>query len=137
MIVSIYVAVLTRRIEHNLPVDVTSAAIGAGLPSTSVVTALSAISNGTAAALDAVPGINGTIAAAIGDSVKTAYSQSFKTVYLVTIAFGGIAFIAALFTSDIDELLNDYVSRRIGGTIADDIPVELTMKHTHDEKITV
>lgn len=130
-IVSIYVAVLTRRLTVNLPKDVTSAAIHAGLPSTSVGAALEAIANGTTAAMELVPGINSTIEVAIADSVKTAYSASFKVVYLVTIAFGGIALIAALFTSDIDSLLTNYVSRRIAGTVADNIPTELTIKHTH------
>jgi hypothetical protein len=132
-IVSIYVAVLSRRVAINLPKDVSSAAISAGLPSASVPAALEAVANGTAAALEAVPGINPAIEAAIANGVKTAYADSFKIVYLVTIAFSGIAFIAALFTSDIDSLLNDYVSRRIAGTGADDIPTEKTIKHTHGD----
>ncbi|KIW01794.1 uncharacterized protein PV09_06966, partial [Verruconis gallopava] len=130
--VSIYVAVLTNRIDVELPKAVTSAAINAGLPSTSVVAVLGAVANGTTAALNAVPGINPNIEAAVTNGVKTAYASSFKTVYLVTIAFGGIAFIAALFTSNINAMLNNYVSRRIAGTVADSIPTELTLKHTRD-----
>lgn len=131
MVVSIYVAVLTSRLTVNLPADVTSAATASGLAASSVGAAIEAVANGTAAALEAVPGINSTIELAIADGVKTAYSESFKMVYFVTIAFSGIALVAAVFTSDIDSLLTDYVSRRIGGTVADDIPTELTLKHEH------
>lgn len=130
---TIYVAVLTNRITEELPKSVAEAAAGAGLPATSVPATLEAVANGTASALAAVPGISPSIIAAVENGLKTAYSESFKTVYLVTIAFGGLALIAAVFTSNIDHLLDGYVSRRIGGTVADDIPVEKTIKHTHAE----
>lgn len=73
--------------------------------------------------MDAVPGITPAIAAAVGDGVKLAYTHSFSTVYLASIAFGGLAIIATLFTSDIDHFLTNYVSRRINGTVATEASV--------------
>ncbi|KAK4936926.1 hypothetical protein LTR10_022304 [Elasticomyces elasticus] len=116
--VSIYVAILDHRLVANLPGDVSSAAVGAGLPKAEVGSVLAAIANGTAAALEAVPGMTPKIEAAIADGVKTAYSSSFKTVYLASLAFGGLAVIAALFSEDIDHLMTGYVNRRIRGTVA-------------------
>ncbi|KAI1618842.1 siderophore iron transporter [Exophiala viscosa] len=116
--VSIYVAILDHRLVVNLPADVSSAAVGAGLPKAEVGSVLAAIANGTAAALEAVPGMTPRIEAAIADGVKTAYSSSFKTVYLASLAFGGLAVVAALFSEDIDHLMTGYVNRRIRGTVA-------------------
>ena len=45
--------------------------------------------------------------------MKTAYSQSFKTVFLASIAFGGVAVIAACFSRDIDDRMNSEVARKL------------------------
>jgi len=124
LLVSIYVAILERRLAVNLPKDVTEAAVSAGLPPSSVDAVLGAITNGTAAAMDAIPGINANIKEAVGDAVKTAYSSSFSTVYLVSIAFGGAAILASIFTKDIDQYMTNYVSRRINGVVATEVPVK-------------
>lgn len=50
-----YVAIVERRFAVDLPKGVMEAAVSAGLPSSSVDAVLGAISNGTAAAMDAVP----------------------------------------------------------------------------------
>lgn len=119
--VSVYVAILQRRIAVNVPKEVTEAAVSAGLPSSSVDAVLGAIGSGSA--IDDVPGMNPTIAAAVGDAVKTAYSASYGTVYLASIAFGCIAVLASIFTKDIDQYLTNYVSRRINGTVGTEVPM--------------
>ena len=121
--VSIYVAILEQRLAANLPSKVTSAALHAGLPESSVPLVFEAITNGTVAAMDAVPGITPAIEGAVANAVKSAYSASFGTVYLVSIAFGAAAVIASLFTSNIDQFMTNYVSRRIRGTVATEMPV--------------
>lgn len=128
---SIYVSILQNRIAVNLPKDVTSAAVNAGLPLDSVAAAIEAASNGTAAAMAAVPGMNGAIGLAIADGVKTAWASSFATVYYSSLAFAGIAVIAAFFSVDIDKYMTNYVSRRIGGTVAMDVAPEKTIKNVH------
>lgn len=65
--------------------------------------------------MEGVPGITPRIIAAVGDAVKMAYSQAFKTVYLTSIAFGGLALIAALFITSIDDLMTDFVARKLRG----------------------
>lgn len=125
---SIYVAILDRRLAVTIPHDVAEAAVSAGLPSGSVPDVLTAITNGTAAAMSAVPGINGAIEAAVTNGLKTAYAASFSTVYLASIGFGGIAIIASLFTKDIDKHLTNFVSRRINGTVATEMPADVKEK---------
>ncbi|CAK7210129.1 hypothetical protein SBRCBS47491_000666 [Sporothrix bragantina] len=129
--VSIYVAILQNKIAVNLPRDVTTAAINAGLPADSVTAAIDAVSNGTAAAMAAIPGINATIELAIADGVKKAWSSSFSTVYYSSLAFAGVAVIASFFSVDVDKYMTNYVSRRIGGTVAMEIAPEKTIKNLH------
>ena len=52
----------------------------------------------------------------MGNALKNADSQAFKTVYLTSIAFGGLSIGAALFAQNIDEKLTDQVARRFRGT---------------------
>jgi hypothetical protein len=94
---------------------VAPAALSAGLPSANLPALFAAIAAGTPTALEAVPGIDPAIIEAVGAAVKVAYSQAFKTVYLTSIAFGGISIIAALFITSIDEFMTDYVARKIRG----------------------
>ncbi len=129
--VSIYVAILSNRFEINFPRDVASAALGAGLPETSLNATFAAITNGTAAALDAVPGMTTVIETAIADGTHTAWAATFRTVYYSSLAFAGLGLVAACFSADIDNHLNNYVSRRIAGTAAMEVPTERTMKHGH------
>jgi Fungal trichothecene efflux pump (TRI12) len=89
--------------------------LNAGLPSADLPALFAALATGTATAMEAVPGITPTVIAAVGDAVKVAYSQAFKTVYLTSIAFGGLSIIAALFITSIDDLMTDFVARKIRG----------------------
>lgn len=129
--VSIYVAILSNRFEVNYPKDVTEAALNAGLPESSLEATFAALTNGTEAALDAVAGMTPAIEEAIAQGTKTAWASTFSTVYYSSLAFTGVAIIAACFSSDIDQYLTSYVSRRLGGTQAMDVPEELTMKNGH------
>ncbi|CAK7222292.1 hypothetical protein SCUCBS95973_004793 [Sporothrix curviconia] len=129
--VSIYVSILSNRYDVNYPKDVTAAALSAGLPESSLADAFAALTNGTAAALDAVPGMTPAIEEAIAAGTKDAWANTFSTVYYASLAFTGVAIIASVFSTDIDKHMNGYVSRRIGGTQAMDVPVELTIKNAH------
>jgi hypothetical protein len=64
---------------------------------------LKAASLNTAAAYKAVPGITAEVMAAAGLAVKQAYVAAFRTTYLVAIAFGCAALVAAFFTLSIDR----------------------------------
>lgn len=119
--VAVYSTVLTNRLGTTLPNVVGGAAIKAGLPESDVPGVLAAVSAGTVA--DA-PGVTSSILAAIAGAVPIAYSQAFKTVYLASLGFGGIAIIGSLLTVDPEKHLTDTVERKLqihggraGGTI--------------------
>jgi hypothetical protein len=57
--------------------------------------------------------MNSTILAALDHAEKTALSGGVKLVFLVSIAFGCVAIVATFFIRDIDEQLNDDISRKL------------------------
>jgi hypothetical protein len=109
---AVYTTVLTNRLSDTIPGVVGSAAINAGLPESELPEVLAAVSEGTVAT---VPGISQSVLAAITEALPTAYSQAFKTVYLASLGFGGIAIIGSLLTKDPQKHLTDRVERRMHG----------------------
>jgi hypothetical protein len=96
-----------------LPQEIIPAVENAGLPSSSVPDLLTALGNGTTAALQTVPGVNQRVLDALSLANKSAYSRAFKIVYLATLAFTGVGMIAAFFIVDIDDLLTGYVNKTV------------------------
>lgn len=111
--VSIYVCILDNRLAAYVPTDVTAAVEKAGLPASSLPDLFAAITNGTVAALEAVPHMDTKILDAFGLATKAAYASAFKVVYLSSLAFAAIALAAALFVEDVDKYLTNYVARAI------------------------
>lgn len=62
-----------------------------------------------------VPGITEKITLAAADAAKTAYSQSFQTVFLVSITFGALSLIAALWSVSVDKQLDNVVAAKLSG----------------------
>lgn len=62
-----------------------------------------------------VPGITDRIISAVDNASKSAYSQAYTTVFLVSIAFGGLAIIAALASVSVDDKLNNKVAAKLAG----------------------
>ena len=59
--------------------------------------------------LKAIPGIagNDTAYEIVVEAGKLAYQESYKYVYLTSIAFGGVAIIAACFLGDIKQFMDN------------------------------
>lgn len=110
---SIYIAIYGNRLTAYLPQEIIPAVENAGLPESSVPDLLAAMANGTAAALDAVSGMNDEILAAMALATQHAYAHAFQIVYLATLAFTGIGLIASFFITDVKEFLTDYVNKTI------------------------
>lgn len=93
---TIYSAMLQNYEKKNLPLRIASATLPLGLPETSLVALIEAISLGSVSA------------AAIEVAVA-----AFKRVYLVSITFGAIGIVAALFTLDLNDKLTTEVSAQV------------------------
>jgi hypothetical protein len=110
---AVYVAIYSARLTVDLPAVVVPAVEAAGLPATSVPAFFAAMTNGTAAAFNSVPGISGSIMAAFATAVQDGYSSGFKVVYLSSLAFGGVSIISAFFATDVDKYLTDFVNKSV------------------------
>lgn len=74
---------------------------------------LAALATGNEATIEAVTGVSEAIITAATEATRKMYAQSFKVVWLATLAFGILSIIAACFAHDIDHLLSHDVIRRL------------------------
>lgn len=110
---AIYATVLANRNVINIPGQVGPAAIAAGLPESSVAAAIAAAEAGTPAAFAKVPGMTPAIQAAITLATRVANAMSFRTMFLVSLAFGLTSVIGSFFIGNLDEHLTDDVARKL------------------------
>ena len=100
---AIYSAILANRFAEKLPVKMAPVIQSNNIPKSAVQDLLAAAAVNTPDSYEAVPGITPKIIAEAAMAVKYAYVDAFKLVYLVAIAFGVLAIIAASFTRTIPK----------------------------------
>ena len=101
---AIYSAILTNQFAAKLPTKMAPVIKEYNVPSSLVPDLLKAAALNTAESYEALPkAITPKILAATQMAVKYAYVDGFKLVYLVAIAFGVLAIIAASFTRTIPK----------------------------------
>ena len=100
---AIYSAILANRFAGALPVKMAPVIQSHNIPKSVVPDLLAAAALNTPEAYGAVPGITPGIITDSAMAVKYAYVVAFKLVYLVALAFGGLAIIAASFTRSIPK----------------------------------
>jgi hypothetical protein len=104
---AIYVSVLNSRLSETIPSVVPPAAIGAGLPASSVPAFLGGFTTGSFAG---IPGINDQIIAAGKQAYKVANVEAYSTVFFTTLAFTGIAIILSFFSPNVDDKMTGQVA---------------------------
>lgn len=103
---AIYSAILSNQFASNLPIQMSTVIQYHRIPSSEVPELLQKAALNTAAAYQSLLDLSGMTPQAVADTknaVKAAYVDSFKLVYLVAIAFGGIAIICASLTRNIPK----------------------------------
>jgi hypothetical protein len=105
--VTVYTTILSNRLTTTIPNNIIPAAEEAGLEASRIPELLAA-----------VPSRNfSDFSQAVQDAANTAlpnaYAQAFKTVYLASLGFGGIAIVGCLFSKDAKEHLTDKVERKM------------------------
>jgi hypothetical protein len=116
---AIYSTVLTNRNLINIPLFVAPAALNAGLPESSLPAAIAAAEAGTDAAYKKVAGLTPAAEAAIRLAARIANSESFRTMFLVSLAFGFTATFASWFIGNMDQYLTDDIARKLQGVKGD------------------
>ncbi|KIW02319.1 uncharacterized protein PV09_06465 [Verruconis gallopava] len=112
---AIYSTVLANRNAVNIPKEVASAVIRAGLAAKDVPSAVAAAELGTPSAFAKIPDLIPTIRAAIVEATKVAKAQSFRYMFLITISFSVPAVLGSFFVGNMDGHLNNEVARKLQG----------------------
>lgn len=109
---ALYVSVLNNRLASYLPGYVAPAALGAGLPESSLTQLLTDVGAGSASFAD-VPGITDSVTAAVGAAVTHAYRDAFRIVFYCTIPFSVILIASSTFVPNMEQFLGNNVARRL------------------------
>ena len=113
---TIYSVVLTIRVTKTLSTEVPAAVIKAGLPASSVADYMTAIAGGAIPkALAAVKGLTPAIEAVGARAYQVAYSDAYRTIFLTSLGFGGLAMIIACFVPNVEDLMVDSVAATLHG----------------------
>jgi hypothetical protein len=107
---AVYSAVLSNRLTKTISSEVPPALIKAGLPATSVADFIAAIAVGTPAAFEKVSGLTESITAVGLRAYKVANADAYRTVFLTTIAFSGLALVLSFFVPNVEERMTDDVA---------------------------
>lgn len=110
--VALYSSILSNRLTTTIPANVGPVAMAVGLPAEQVPALVAAVLGNKLAAF---PGLDDSAKAAVASVLPIAYSQAFKTVYLASLGFGGIAIVGCLFSKDAQKHLTDRVERKMHG----------------------
>jgi hypothetical protein len=74
-----------------------------------------------AGTLTKLPGVSSEVIAAVTEVLPYYYAAAFKTVYLASFGFGGIALIGAALSKDPKRYLTDGVHRKLHGRDITDV----------------
>jgi len=107
---AVYAAVLANRLAATVGSEVPPALVGAGLPSSSVAGFISAITVGTPEAFAAVPGVTDSITAVGMRAYQVANANAYRTVFLTTIAFSGLALVLSVFIPNVEDRMTGDVA---------------------------
>ncbi|KAF2650884.1 MFS general substrate transporter [Lophiostoma macrostomum CBS 122681] len=113
---TVYSIVLGVRVKSTLTTQIPAAMVAAGLPASSIADYMTAIAaGGTKKLLDTVPGLTPEILADGANAYRHAYADAYKTIFLVSLAFGGLGILVSFFIPDIDALMGDRVATTLKG----------------------
>lgn len=101
---TIYLVILQNRQAVTIPRYVVPALVQAGLPPSSIAGFITGIATGS---FEGVPGISPEIIGAGMSAYKVSSVMAMRTVFLVTVAFGGLAFILTIFCPNLDAKMTN------------------------------
>ena len=108
-------AIVNSRVASNLPGEVSSAAIAAGLPSSSVPALLAGMKGKSASKFrgTGIPGINETIINAAWDASHWSYARAYRLGFWSVVPFVALATIAVLCMRGVKDLMTERVEATV------------------------
>lgn len=119
---------LNNKLTENAGNILTPALVEAGLPATSVVDYITNYMSGNMAGLQSVAGFSLDILAATANAATRVFSNSYSTIYLASLSFGGLSILCALALDG--ETFNAKLTPEIARRLQN-----VTGKDTNNEKI--
>lgn len=102
---AIFAAALTSRLNSNLPGYTANAALGAGLPASSLEAFLKDLLSGDTAALSSIDQVTPAIIHTAQKAMYQAYADGFRIVYIIAAPFGAVACIVSLFLGNLKKVM--------------------------------
>lgn len=113
---TIYSVVLTARTTTELTNQIPAAVVAAGLPVDFVADYMAAIAaGGSEALLSKVEGLTPQILVTGANAYRYAFADAYRTIFLVSLAFGGLTILVSFFIPDIDSLMGGRVAATLSG----------------------
>jgi len=110
---TVYIVVLTNRLNTTIPGVVIPAVVSAGLPQSSVSSFLGGFTSGSFAGVE---GLTPAITAIGLRAYKDANAQAYSTVFLTTLGFSGIAIILSFFNPNVDDKMTNEIAATLNNT---------------------
>ncbi|KAF4996845.1 hypothetical protein FDECE_12281 [Fusarium decemcellulare] len=107
---ALYVSVLNNELAKKIPENVVPAALGAGLPESSLEQLLAGTATGD---FSGVPGITDKIIAAVAAALKDSYVGSFKIVFYTTIPFSVVLLAMSFLVPNMEKFLGYNVAKKL------------------------
>ena len=115
---AIYAAALNTRLKSYIPSYVAKAAVGAGLPQSSLGPFVKALTTHDTSALQNVPGISPSIIDAGTGALKQAFADGVRIVYIIAAPFGVLACLICLGLGDMKKTMNYHVTAPVEKLVA-------------------
>ncbi|GAB7356262.1 hypothetical protein MBLNU459_g7073t1 [Dothideomycetes sp. NU459] len=109
---TVYLSILRNRLATNIPTMVAAPLAKAGVPLGNLEVVIEDLLNGvyTSPQVTALTPAQIAVASA---GIKDAYANSFRLIYLISIAFGMVAVVAAAFTRNVEKMMTDTVAVKL------------------------
>ncbi|EMC98753.1 hypothetical protein BAUCODRAFT_145786 [Baudoinia panamericana UAMH 10762] len=88
---AVYSAVMTNRLDKYIPSYVSTAALGSGLPPSSLGAFIGALTSHDFAGLSQIPGVSPAITAAGAAALTKAYADGIRVIFIIAAPFGIVA----------------------------------------------
>lgn len=106
-------AIINGNLASHYQPKVSAAAVGAGLPASSLPSLFQALAAGQSGAIQAIPGINLDILSAAENASHWAYARAYNLAWASVIPFVVLAFVSVACLQGVKELMTDHVEATV------------------------
>lgn len=112
----VYSTILNNRLSTTIPAQVVPVLEQAALSASSIPIVVKALEAGTPLTLQTVPGLNAQLLDTVQAAYRVGCAEAYRTVFLSTLGFSGVAMILVWFSKGVDQSKANYVARELHRT---------------------